>query len=265
MTLMNSETTCGSSKQHMSLRNFSVVFFLTTFFALSGMAQIAVPEHAGIWVHDEPAVLKPEIRQELEALLKAERDSTSNQIAILIVQSLDGDDISAYANRVFRAWKLGQEKKDNGVLFVVALDERKVRIEVGYGLEGQLTDLLASRIIRNEVAPEFRRGNMQAGVVKGTLAIIRTISGAYDADGKSNKSSSSGSGIIRLIVIIALIILFSRFRGIGGRGGRGGYWSTGGYMGGFGGGSGSWSGGSGGGFDFGGGGSSGGGGGSGSW
>lgn len=252
----------------MVLRSLPAILFLALVSCLSAGAQRAVPAHNGIWVHDEPNVLKPEVTRGLEAMLKAERDSTSNQIAVLIIQTLEGDEIAAYANRVFREWKLGQEKKDNGVLLLIALDERKIRIEVGYGLEGQLTDLLSSRIIRNEIAPEFRRGDIQAGVIKGVTAIIQIIQGSYSNDGRTSESGKPVPGLLKLLGIIVLVIIFSRFRR---GGGSGGYWSPGGYMGGFGGGSGTWRGGGGwssgggGGMDFGGGGSSGGGGASGSW
>src|SRR6188474_383520 len=111
-------------------------------FATVLSAQKSVPEHGGHWVHDYASILSPQAVGQLEALLKAERDSTSNQIAVLIVKNLEGGDIDEYANRVFndKNWKLGDEKKDNGVLFLIAMEERQMRIEVGAGLEGVLTD-----------------------------------------------------------------------------------------------------------------------------
>jgi uncharacterized protein len=122
------------------------LLFLSSHFAF---AQRAVPDHGGVWVHDEANVLSPATKAQLEALLKAERDSTSNQIAVLIVPSLEGEDIDGYGIRVADAWKLGTKKNDNGVLLLVALQDKKVRIEVGQGLEGVLTDALSSRINRN--------------------------------------------------------------------------------------------------------------------
>lgn len=249
----------------MRLRIILLTAGIAVFAALPLKAQRAIPPHEGRWVHDDAGVLRPETIGQLEDLLKAERDSTSNQIAVLVIKSLEGEDIEGYANRVFKEWKLGDEKKDNGVLFVVAMDDRRMRIEVGYGLEGQLTDLYASRIIRNEVAPAFRRGEMETGIIQGTIAIIRTIQGAYknEGDGDSQEESPMPGGMIVLMAIL-LVILFSRRNS----GGGGGYWSGGRgyYGGGFGGSAGRWSGGgSGGGFDFGGGGDSGGGGASGSW
>lgn len=250
----------------MRLQTLLITVWIAAYSVFPLQAQRAIPPHEGRWVHDEAVVLQTETVGQLEDMLKAERDSTSNQIAVLVIKSLEGEDIEGYANRVFKEWKLGDEKKDNGVLFVVAMDDRRVRIEVGYGLEGQLTDLLASRIIRNEVAPAFRRGEMEAGIIQGTVAIIRTIQGTYKNDGTGNDDEDGGTptpaGMVILITLL-LIVLFSRKNS----GGGGGYWSGGRgyYGGGFGGGSGRWSGGGGGGFDFGGGGDSGGGGASGSW
>lgn len=228
---------------------------------ISVSAQIKIPEHGGVWVHDDANVLSAGTRSELEYILKAHRDSTSNQIAVLIVPTLEGDDIDDYANRVFREWKLGDAAKDNGVLFLIAINDRKMRIEVGLGLEGVLTDALSSRINRNEVAPFFRQVDYDGGIRAGTLAIISAIKGEYKNDNPKGKKGRSP--LLTLLIIIIFIIIASRRNKRGG----GGYWSSGGgYMGpmiggsGFGGSSSSWSG-----SDFGGGGDSGGGGSSDSW
>jgi len=227
-------------------------------------AQRAVPPHEGIWVHDEAHVLSPQTVQQLEYELKAHRDSTSNQIAVLVVPNLEGDDIDSYANRVYNEWKLGQKGKDNGVLLLVALQERRVRIEVGRGLEGVLTDLMSSRINRNEIAPHFRTQDYDGGVRVGVSSIIQVIKGEYVNDQPMRKKKRGGhSSLFTVLIVLAIIFLLSRRRG----GGGGGYWSSGGGwmgpIGGFGrgGGGDSW----GSDRDFGGGGFSGGGGSSDSW
>lgn len=241
------------------LRIFSTLFIVLCAYAMA-IAQ-AVPEHGGRWVHDDAEILSPQTEAQLEALLKSERDSTSNQIAVLLVKNLEGGDIDEYANRVFNAWKLGDEKKDNGVLFLVAMDERQMRIEVGAGLEGVLTDMQSSRINRNEVAPYFRRGEFEQGIAAGVVSIIQTIEGEYKNDSPiAKKSKRSRSPFVTLLVIIIFLVIAARRRS----GPGGGYWTTGGLGGGHWGGSsssGSWGGGS----DFGGGGFSGGGGSSDSW
>ncbi len=243
---------------------FSTLFF--TLLLISASAQRSIPAHGGEWVHDEASVLSPQVKTQLEAILKAHRDSTSTQIAVLLVPSLEGEDIDSYALRVSEAWKLGQEKKDNGVLFLVAMQEKQMRIEVGYGLEGVLTDAMSSRINRNEVAPNFRQGNYEAGIQAGVIAIIKTVQGTYVNDEPIVRKRKGRSPIGTIIFVIILIIAMSR-KNRGGGGGSGGYWSAAmlgsmlGGGGGYGRSSGSW-GGSG---DFGGGGGFGGGGSSDSW
>ena len=241
---------------------FRFVFFLllvATSFLVH--AQRAIPSHNAVWVHDEANVLSASAKAQMEALLQAHRDSTSTQIAVLIVPSLEGEDIDGYSVRVFEAWKLGQKGKDNGVLFLIAMQERQMRIEVGYGLEGVLTDALSSRINRNEVAPYFREGNYEAGIQAGVAAIIKAVAGEYKNDNPAPRKRGKKSSWSTIIFIILLVILMSR-RNRGG-GGAGGYWTAammGSMLGGGRGSSGgSWDG------DFGGGGFSGGGGSSDSW
>ncbi len=247
----------------MGFQFFIKIFLLSFFVSVTTFAQRAVPAHGGVWVHDEANVLSAGTIAELESVLKTHRDSTSNQIAVLVVPSLEGEDIDGYANRVFHEWKLGQEKKDNGVLFLVSIGDRQMRIEVGYGLEGVLTDAMSSRINRNEVAPYFRKGDYDGGVRAATLAIIQVIKGEYvNENPRGTRKGKRGSPLTTIIIIIIVIIILSRRNKRGG----GGYWSSGGgFMGpmiggGFGGSSSSW-----GGSDFGGGGDSGGGGSSDSW
>jgi len=216
-------------------------------------------------VHDEANILSSSTRSLLESILKRDRDSTSNQIAVLTIPSLEGQSLEEYSLQVSEKWKLGKADKDNGVLLLIVVNDRDIRIEVGYGLEGVLTDALSSRINRNEIAPYFRQGNYDEGVKAGVIAIIDAIKGEYKNDDPPQKRKSSRRSPLGTLLILIIIIIIASRRGRGGRGG-GGYWSSGsgwvGPMGGFGGNSGSW--GSGGG-DFGGGGGFGGGGSSDSW
>lgn len=242
---------------------FSLVPFIL-FMSSFAFGQLDIPPHGGTWVHDNAGILSAPTKSILESALKAERDSTSNQIAVFIIPSLDGESIEDFSLRVAEKWGLGQESKDNGVLLLIAINDRQLRIEVGSGLEGILTDAVSSRINRNEIAPFFREGNYDEGVKAGVIAIIQAIRGEYrNDDPPVARRSSRRSPIATILILIVIIIIASR-RGRGGRGG-GGYWSSGsgwaGPMGGFGGNGGSW--GSGG--DFGGGGGFGGGGSSNSW
>ena len=176
-----------------SIRQFSMNFsnvFMSRFFitavlvlgSLFSFSQRAIPALEGKRVHDEAQVLSGQTIQQLESQLKQHEDSTSNQLAILIITSLEGDAIEEYALSVAEKWELGQKEKDNGAFLLIATDDRKMRIEVGYGLEGALTDAVCAQIIRNEMAPNFRRGDYDAGVLLAVNAMVRAIGGEYVAD-----------------------------------------------------------------------------------
>lgn len=258
--LINQVSIIQLSMKPQAIRIFILLTLL--FISLTGFTQRAVPPLADKRVHDETQILSPHTAEQLEVQLKQYEDSTSNQIAILIISSLDGDAIEDYSLRVAHdEWKLGQSKNDNGVLLLIVVDDHKVRVEVGQGLEGVLTDAVCSQIIRNEMAPNFRRGDYDAGVLLAVNAIVRAIGGEYVADGTSSGRGRKkpGGSMITLLIIFGVIILISRIRG----GGNSSGWSSGAgwFIGGLGGGGGSGGGGfggfSGGGGSFGGGGSSG--------
>jgi uncharacterized protein len=156
---------------------------------LSAFSQRPLPELWGLHVHDEAHVLTQQTIDNLESQLVAYEDSTSNQLAILIIPSLDGEVLEEYALHVAEKWKLGQKDKDNGALLLIAVNDHKMRIEVGQGLEGVLTDALSSSIIRNEIAPSFRQNNYDEGVIKGVNAMISAIGGEYTADDSDTAES----------------------------------------------------------------------------
>lgn len=182
---MSFVTTSGLIERTMRLASLGklLLCFLFCIATLPLAAQLQAPSLEGRRVHDQAGVLSGQTIQNLESQLKLHQDSTGNQIAILIVKSLNGESIEEFSIRVANdAWKLGSEKNDNGVLLVIAIDDRKMRIEVGQGLEGVLTDALCSQIIRNEMAPEFRRGDYDAGVILAINAIVQAIAGEYTAE-----------------------------------------------------------------------------------
>lgn len=131
---------------------------------------------------DLAQVLPADVIAPLTRDLEAHEARTSNQVAVLILPSLEGEPLESFSHRVGTAWKLGHKGTDNGVLLLIALRERKVRIEVGYGLEGTLTDLRSAHIIRNEIVPHFRAGDLPGGIVAGVQAILGTIDGTYKAE-----------------------------------------------------------------------------------
>jgi uncharacterized protein len=128
-------------------------------------------------VVDQANVMTPQSRSDIEAKLKDLEDKSSIQLVVATVKSLQGGDIETYANELFRTWKLGQAQKNNGVLLLVAPNEHKVRIEVGYGLEGTLTDALSSVIISSAIVPRFKAGDFSGGIGRGVDGIISVLSG----------------------------------------------------------------------------------------
>lgn len=179
-------------------------------------AQKQVPEIWNLRVHDDAKVLKQETIDRLENQLKAYEDSTTNQLAILTITSLDGDVLEDYSMRVVEKWKLGAKNNDNGVLILVAVDDHKMRIEVGQGLEGVLTDALCNRIIRNEMAPAFRQGDFDAGVTAAVNSVIKGIGGEYKAeDGGGSNDFDSMDTVTKIVVGSIIFIFLGVFASIG--------------------------------------------------
>jgi uncharacterized protein len=150
--------------------------------AIVAAVAVDVPYLTGRVV-DNAEILKPAARERVAALAKAHEDKTSDQIAVLTIPTLGGESVEEFAVRVFEAWKLGQKGKDNGVLVVVAPQDRKMRIEVGYGLEGTLTDAAASRIVRNAMTPAFKNGDFDRGIEDGVAAIVAQLEGQTSTAG----------------------------------------------------------------------------------
>jgi uncharacterized protein len=150
-------------------------------------------------VVDNANILSAGAKQTISQLSEAREKATGDQIAVLTMPSLEGESIEGYATRVFDAWKLGQKGKDNGVLVIVAPKDRKMRIEVGYGLEGTLTDATSSRIIREAMTPRFKQNDFDGGVTAGVQAIVDTLEGkgnwasAGAASGDSSSSTAKSS------------------------------------------------------------------------
>ncbi len=224
-------------------------------------------------VNDFAHFMQPEQIEALERKLRLFNDSTSNQVAIITIPSLEEYDIEEYGNELFRKWKIGQAKKNNGVLLLASKEDRKVKIEVGYGLEGALPDAICNQIIDLSIVPNFKAGNFYQGFDKATDDIIAATKNEYKADAVAGKGGGGGifTALFLFLIIMFFIMRLSRKSRtfMSRRGSRnwddwggGGPWIGGGGFGG-----GGWGGGSSGGGGFGGfgGGSSGGGGASGSW
>jgi uncharacterized protein len=199
----------------------------------------------------------------LESQLKSFEDSTSTQIAVVMISSLQGEDITDFALKIAEANKIGRKGKDNGLLILIAKEEKKIRFEVGYGLEGSLPDAICDQIIRNEIRPRFREGDFYGGISAALNAVIQATKGEYKAEGSTRRRVTTWGTILLALMVLGSfgMSIFSGGRryGASSRGySRSSYWGGGfgggGFFGGGGGGGGGWSGGGG---SFGGGGASG--------
>ena len=259
----------------MTTRHRSGAFATTALCAVLALVvgaalALTVPPLTGRIV-DQANIIPQQTREALEPKLAELEQKSGIQLVVATVNSLEGQEIEPYANELFRFWKLGEETKNNGVLLLVAPKERRVRIEVGYGLEGTLTDALSAVIIANAIAPRFKTGDFSGGITRGVDDVITVLTTdesewskrpSLRLDRPQTERPMNWIGIVAFFAVIILLMVSPTFRAIFfasllTRGG--GSYSRGGYSGG-----GGFGGGSGGGFS-GGGGSSGGGGASGSW
>lgn len=156
-------------------------------------------------VNDYGGMLPPEAEDRIEALLKDLEEKDSTQVVVLTVPSLDGDSLEDFSMRVAERWKIGRKGLDNGAIMVIARDDRKVRIEVGYGLEGRLTDLTAGRIIRDRIVPEFRAGRFDQGVLNGVVALTEVVRGEYQAPAQP-PIGPAASGVEDLVPFVLVFI-----------------------------------------------------------
>ena len=206
-------------------------------------------------VVDQANIIAPATRASIEQKLAELESKSGIQIAVATVNSLEGQDIESYANELFRTWKLGEKTKNNGVLLLVAPNERRVRIEVGYGLEKTLTDALSKVIIANAITPRFKAGDFSGGVSRGVddiITVLTTDASEWEQrpslrlDKQQPTDPGSWLLLLALFVLITLLIVSPTFRlvffsslanasvGSGGgySGGGGGYSGGGGFSGG---------------------------------
>ena len=168
-------------------------------------------------VVDQAGVMSADSRSAVEAKLKDLEDKSGIQLVVATVKSLQGSDIETYANQLFRTWKLGQAQKNNGVLLLVAPAEHKVRIEVGYGLEGTLTDALSSVIISSAIVPRFKANDYSGGIERGVDGIISVLNGdTTDWQPKVEvREDESGAGLQCAVPDHVLLVLHPRFQADG--------------------------------------------------
>lgn len=246
---------------------FLIKLFLILFTCTAIQAQEFPKEIPGKIVHDFASLLNASELNQLETMLVKYNDTTSTQIAVVTVKTINGYEINDYGTRLYNQWGIGQKGKDNGVLILIkpkSDDEptNRMAIVTGYGMEALLPDVVAKRIIDHEMAPRFKEGAYFQGIVAGANIIFQLASGAYSPDQYMNRTGGKKkSNLIPIIIVIVIVLIFSGFgsknkggknissRGDiplwillsllnsgGGRGSFGGFSSGGGGFGGFGGG-----------------------------
>jgi len=209
---------------------------LVIFFSLllSGYLSFAqdFPPKSNTLVTDYTNTLSADQKQRLENKLLAFNDSTSTQIAIVILKSVGDYDINEYGQQLGRKWGVGQKGKNNGIIIVVAMADHKLTIQTGYGMEGALPDVITQQIRVKDMNPRFKAGDYYGGLDVGTDDIIKYTKGEYKADPKQaqteKEDSSSPIGFIIIIVVVILIVIFRNRGGgghvIGSRGGASPFW-----------------------------------------
>lgn len=169
------------------LRLIPVVLFSLSI-SSSSVSALEVPDRPQGYVTDQAALLTPSVRGQLNQVLRQFEASTSIQVVVASFSSLEQESLEDFSIRLAQRWKVGQKGKDNGVILIIFKAERLIRIEVGYGLEGALPDILAGTIIRNDIAPFFKQEQYEAGVLKGVQSIMQAIKGEYR--GRATSASS---------------------------------------------------------------------------
>ncbi|RZW16524.1 MAG: TPM domain-containing protein, partial [Desulfobulbaceae bacterium] len=187
----------------------SLVLLLLFFFTSDRLFAANIPALKSR-VNDYAGMLSASTISQLDFILGELEKTDSTQIVILTIPSLAGDSLEGFSLKVAEKWGIGKQGKDNGALLVIARDDRKLRIEVGYGLEGTLTDLVAGQIIRNIITPQFRQGSFNQGVIDGTGAMIAAVKGEYQADAalkrdRANKRFDPG-GLITTLLFISFFV-----------------------------------------------------------
>lgn len=213
------------SIRNISLRTLFISLFLVLLSTPGTLFAQDLPAEPRGHVNDFADMLTSSQEQQLENKLRNYRDTTTTVVAIATLQNLGGISIEETATTLFNKWKMWEGNKDNGVLIVVAREERKMRIEVGYGLEGAIPDIMAGRIIRNILTPSFKKGDYYGGLDRASSAIIQLASGEFKGQLTENRSSGNNdtaSFIVFMLFFFFVIYASSRKGGKGKGNGKGG-------------------------------------------
>lgn len=182
-------------------------FCLFGFSLISSAFALSIPDRPEHYVNDYAGLLSPDTRRDLERTLADFERQTSTQVVVAIFESLEGGSLEDFSIRLAEKWKIGSEKNDNGVILLVFKNDRQIRIEVGYGLEGALPDALADRIIRGEIVPAFREGDFDGGLARGVAAILSAVKGEYAARTGGTDKMKDYAPFIFLVLVVSLFVL----------------------------------------------------------
>ncbi len=192
--------------------------------SLSLIAQDYLPEKPKnqTSVYDRAEIMSERESKLLEQKLIRYSDTTSTQIVVITINSLQGNDIAIYATELAHKWGIGQADEDNGILLLVSKNDKKITIRTGYGIEHKLTDALSRRVIENVITPQFKQGDFYAGLDNGTTAIMQIMNGEYEGERKSSNKKSGNSVFLIVFIFFIIMIILSRKnrRGGGKNGGR---------------------------------------------
>lgn len=190
------------------IRNL-VFFSIITVFPFLLSAQ-EIPELKAR-INDYADMFSEETEKLLEAKMAEIEKTDSTQIVVLSVNSLEGYPIEEFSIKTAEKWKIGQKGKDNGVILLFSKNDRKIRIETGYGLEEKLTDLTAGRIIDNEITPRFKAGQFDEGLIRGVDSVIAVVKGTYIAD-SNMKSNSKSSPLVLIVILLVVIFILGKIK-----------------------------------------------------
>jgi uncharacterized protein len=238
----------ASSLRSATLLAMTPLIFIFTPFSFAQSSDVSYPVASG-YVVDQSGIIDSAARSRIEGWIHELKQKTATEVAVVTVDSTGPLSIEEYAVNLFQRFGIGQKGKDNGVLLLVAYKDRHMRIEVGYGLEGAITDAYSSQIINTIMAPEFKEGHSSDGIEKGTAAIVTLIAKEYNITLTGvpqpvyQDQGSSSFWVLLLIICIFISFFFSRGGGMflpilffpGGGYNRGGFGTGGGFSGGFGG------------------------------
>ena len=189
------------------VRVYSLVLGWLLFCSVGAYAQIEFPQLTGRVV-DNADLLSQQTETTLTVLLEEHERATTNQVVVVTLDNLQGYTVEEFGYQLGREWGIGQAGRDNGALLLVGKEERKVRIEVGYGLEGALTDALSADIIQRVILPQFKRGQFDAGILEGTRAILQVIAGEYEARPQRASGDSREIPFPLFLLFLGFIFMF---------------------------------------------------------